>query len=198
MVAVQERIIRVWSGQIQARVKIAGEGPPLVFLHGAFGLTWDAFLETLAQYHTVYAPEHPGTTPGDPDAIKPLDDLWDLVLYYDELFDWLGLEVPIVVGHSFGGMVASACLVFDYRYLRASDGEPRGQIFPWEQIEDHRNAITYASELPEVDAERLGIWGTSYSGGHVLCVGALDRRVKCVASQVPPIDGWRDLTRLVT
>jgi pimeloyl-ACP methyl ester carboxylesterase len=107
MVAVQERIISVWNGQIQARVKIAGEGPPLVFLHGAFGLTWDAFLEALAQHHTVYAPEHPGTSPGDPDAIKALDDLWDLVLYYDELFDRLGLEVPAVVGHSFGGMVAA-------------------------------------------------------------------------------------------
>jgi uncharacterized protein len=91
-----------------------------------------------------------------------------------------------------------ACLVFDYRYLGASDGEPRGQIFPWEQIEDYRNAMTFASELPEVDAERIGIWGSSYSGGHVLCVGALDRRVRCVVSQVPLIDGWKDLTRLVT
>ena len=107
MVSVQERTLSVWGSQIHPRVKIGGEGPPLVFLHGAYGLQWDAFLDTLSQSHTVYAPEHPGTTPGDPDAIKPLDDFWDLVLYYYELFDQLELEAPIVVGHSFGGMVAA-------------------------------------------------------------------------------------------
>ncbi len=107
MVAVQDRTVSVWGSQIRPRVKIGGEGPPLVFLHGAYGLRWDSFLDALAQDYTVYAPEHPGTTPGDPDAIKPLDDLWDLVLYYYELFDQLGLEAPVVVGHSFGGMVAA-------------------------------------------------------------------------------------------
>ena len=107
MVAVQERTLSVWDRQIQARVKIGGEGPPLVFFHGAFGLEWDPFLDNLSQTHTVYAPEHPGTSPGDPDAIKTLDDLWDLVLYYYELFDQLELEAPAVVGHSFGGMVAA-------------------------------------------------------------------------------------------
>jgi pimeloyl-ACP methyl ester carboxylesterase len=107
MVTVQERTLSVWGGQIQPRVKIAGDGPPLVFFHGAYGLAWDPFLDGLAQGRTVYAPEHPGTTPGDPDAIRPLDNLWDLVLYYYELFDQLGLEAPDVVGHSFGGMVAA-------------------------------------------------------------------------------------------
>ena len=107
MVTIQEHTLSVWRGQIQSRVKVAGQGPPLVYLHGAAGLKWDDFLEGLSRTHTVYAPEHPGTTPGDPDAIKPLDDLWDLVLYYYELFDGLGLESPAVVGHSFGGMVAS-------------------------------------------------------------------------------------------
>jgi pimeloyl-ACP methyl ester carboxylesterase len=107
MAAIQERTLRVWAGQIQPRVKIAGDGPPLVFFHGAYGLTWDPFLDTLAQQYTVYAPEHPGTTPGDADAIKPLDNLWDLVLYYYDVLDQLGLDAPAVVGHSFGGMVAA-------------------------------------------------------------------------------------------
>ena len=106
MVTIQERTLSVWGEQIRSRVKIAGQGPPLVFLHGTTGLRWDEFLDNLTQTHTVYAPEHPGTTPGDPDAIKPLDDFWDLVLYYYEIFDRLGLESPAVVGHSFGGMVA--------------------------------------------------------------------------------------------
>jgi len=107
MIAVKEYTVNVWKGQIPCRVKSAGQGPPVVFLHNAYGLVWDPFLDILAQHRTVYAPEHPGTTPGHPEAIKPLDNLWDLVLYYYELFDQLGLEAPAVVGHSFGGMVAA-------------------------------------------------------------------------------------------
>ena len=107
MVATQDREVRAWRDQVRARVKVAGSGPPLVFLHGAFGLQWDPFLDALASSFTVYAPEHPGTTPGAPDEIKPIDTLWDLVLYYDELLDALGLDAPAVVGHSFGGMIAA-------------------------------------------------------------------------------------------
>jgi pimeloyl-ACP methyl ester carboxylesterase len=102
-----DRAVSVVDGRIQAHVKTAGSGPPLVFLHGAYGLAWDPFLDALAQAHTVYAPEHPGTTRGDPDAIHVLDDLWDLVLFYDDLFEQLGLDAPAVVGHSFGAMVAA-------------------------------------------------------------------------------------------
>lgn len=107
MSAPNDTVVSVWDGRIQAHVKQAGAGPPLVFIHGAYGLRWDPFLDLLAQTHTVYAPEHPGTSAGDPDAIQALDDLWDLVLYYDELFDRLGLDAPALVGHSFGAMVAA-------------------------------------------------------------------------------------------
>ena len=44
-------------------------------LHGAAGLAWDPFLDALAEHHTVYAPEHPGTTVGDPDSVDHLDNL---------------------------------------------------------------------------------------------------------------------------
>lgn len=107
MAAVHERSVSVWKNQINPKIHVAGDGPPLVFLHGAYGLTWDPFLDALAERFSVYAPEHPGTTVGDPDGIKPLDTLWDLVLYYDELFEQLGIQNPAVVGHSFGGMVAA-------------------------------------------------------------------------------------------
>jgi fermentation-respiration switch protein FrsA (DUF1100 family) len=90
-----------------------------------------------------------------------------------------------------------AVLLFDYRCLGASEGEPRGQVFPWDQIEDYRNAISFARQQPEVDGDRIGIWGTSYSGAHVLVVGALDRRVKCIVAQVPLVDGWANLHRIV-
>src|SRR6266487_783713 len=74
-----------------------------------------------------------------------------------------------------GGLGA---LVFDNRNFGASDGEPRQEIDPWAQLRDYRHAITYARTRPEVDRERIGIWGSSYSGGHVLVVAAIDRRVK--------------------
>ena len=88
-------------------------------------------------------------------------------------------------------------LVFDNRCFGASDGEPRQEIDPWAQVRDYRHAITYASTLPEVDPKRIGIWGSSYSGGHVLVVGAIDRRVKAVVSQVPLISGRANIRALV-
>jgi uncharacterized protein len=88
-------------------------------------------------------------------------------------------------------------LVFDNRNFGASDGEPRYEIDPWEQVRDYRHAISYACTLTEVDADRIGIWGSSYSGGHVLVVGAIDRRVKCVVGQVPLASGHRNARRLV-
>lgn len=90
-----------------------------------------------------------------------------------------------------------AALVFDNRCFGASDGKPRQHIDPWRQIADYRDAITYASTLAEVDGNRIGIWGSSYSGAHVLVVGAMDRRVRCVVSQVPLISGHRNARRLI-
>ena len=102
----QERTIAVWQERIHLRVVSKGSGPALVFFHGPWGFTWDAFLDILARDFTVHAPEHPGTTAGAPDEIYQLDGLWDLVLCYDELLDALQLDQAVLVGHSFGGMVA--------------------------------------------------------------------------------------------
>ena len=90
-----------------------------------------------------------------------------------------------------------SALVFDNRNFGSSEGEPRQEIDPWRQVQDYRDAITFAETLPETDPERIGIWGSSYSGGHVLVVGAMDRRVKCVVSQVPLISGHRNARRLI-
>jgi uncharacterized protein len=88
-------------------------------------------------------------------------------------------------------------LVFDNRCFGASDGEPRQEIDPWAQVRDYRHAITYASTLPDVSPQRIGVWGSSYSGGHVMVVAAIDRRVKAVVSQVPLISGHDNLRALV-
>src|SRR5271170_3759644 len=90
-----------------------------------------------------------------------------------------------------------AALVFDNRNFGASDGEPRQEIDPWKQVRDYRDAITYAQELPETNPDRIGVWGSSYSGGHVIVVGAIDRRVKCVVAQVPLASGHENAWRLI-
>src|SRR3984885_9644781 len=90
-----------------------------------------------------------------------------------------------------------ASVVYDNRNFGASDGEPRQEIDPWLQIRDYSDAITFARGLEQTDPERIGIWGSSYSGGHVLVAAAIDRRVKCVVSQVPLISGWQNFRRLV-
>lgn len=78
-----------------------------------------------------------------------------------------------------------AVLVYDHRNFGASDGEPRRQINPWAQARDYRHALTWLGNRPQVDSGRLGVWGSSYSGGEVLVVGACDRRVKAVVANVP-------------
>lgn len=83
-----------------------------------------------------------------------------------------------------------AVLVFDYRYMGASEGEPRGQLFYYDQHYDYRNAISWLTLQKEVDALRIGAWGTSNSGGHVLHIAAFDKRIKSVVAQVPAVGVW--------
>ena len=71
-------------------------------------------------------------------------------------------------------------LVHDHRNFGRSGGGLRGDIGPWRQIADWRRAISYLERRPEVDPTRIGLWGTSYAGGHALVLGATDRA--CAAS----------------
>ena len=86
-----------------------------------------------------------------------------------------------------------SAIVIDYRYFGGSTGEPRQHIDPWSQIEDYRNTISYLETREEIDKDRIGAWGISYSGGHVLILGALDERVRAICSVVPVIDGYDNL-----
>jgi uncharacterized protein len=103
----------------------------------------------------------------------------------------------IVIPHYAEPIIKSgvAALMFDYRGLGESDGEPRQHIDPVGQIEDYKNAISFIMTQPEVDPNRVGIWGISYSGGHVLAVGGTDPRVKCIVSTVPVVEGWETMRR---
>lgn len=109
--------VKVWQDRVPLTIHVMGEGPALVFFHGPWGLTWGPFLDALAERFTVYAPEHPGTTPGLPDAISEVDTLWDLILCYDELLEHLRLDEVVLAGHSFGAMMA--CEVAAQRSSRA-------------------------------------------------------------------------------
>jgi fermentation-respiration switch protein FrsA (DUF1100 family) len=115
----------------------------------------------------------------------------------------------VVMAHGFSGVkeqyldryaevfstAGMAALVFDHRNFGTSDGTPRQEIDPWQQIRDYRHAITFAGTLQEIDNNRIGVWGTSYSGGHVLVVGAIDSRVKCIVAQAPTISGSANAQR---
>jgi pimeloyl-ACP methyl ester carboxylesterase len=98
--------VQVAGGFAANEVICGGDGPPLVYLHGPFGPDpWEGYLADLARTHRVFAPAHPGGR--DPADLERLDNVADLLLYYDDLLDAMGLDEVVLVGHSFGGMVAA-------------------------------------------------------------------------------------------
>ena len=135
-----------------------------------------------------------------------------------ELGAWLflpegdGIRPAITMAHGFGGTkehglerfalafaaAGFVVLVHDHRNFGTSGGDLRGDIDPWQQIADWRRAISYLESRPEVDATRIGLWGTSYAGGHALVLGATDRRLRCVVAQVPTISGYEQGLRRVS
>jgi len=102
------RRLKLWQDRIETEVEISGKGPPLVWLHGPWGLNQDrSFIERLAAGNTVYAPRFPGTTSGDPNAVHALVGWHDLAVYHGELLEALELGAPAVAGHSFGALLAA-------------------------------------------------------------------------------------------
>ena len=69
--------------------------------------------------------------------------------------------------------------------------ELRDVVHPWERIQDIVSVIAWTVAEPEVDADKLGLWGTSYGGGHILFVAAYDARIKAVVAQAAAFDGRR-------
>ena len=91
--------------------------------------------------------------------------------------------------------VGFATLRFDYRNDGESTGTPRQHIDPWGQIEDYRNALSFAETLDDIDMSRTGVFGISYSGGHVLILSSIDTRPQFAISVVPVIDGFQTIRR---
>ena len=82
-----------------------------------------------------------------------------------------------------------ACLVFDYRHFGDSSGEPRQLLSVSRQLEDWASAVGYARKDPRVDGSKVIIWGSSFSGGHVLKTAASVDGVAGVMSQCPFTSG---------
>jgi hypothetical protein len=122
-----------------------------------------------------------------------------------------GLKPAITMAHGYAGVkehgierfaqafaeAGFVVLLHDHRGFGASDGEPRQDVDPWRQVADWRRAISFLESLDGVDANRIGLWGTSYAGGHALVLGATDRRLRCVVAQVPTISGFEQGLRRI-
>ncbi len=87
-----------------------------------------------------------------------------------------------------------AALVFDYRHFGASGGEPRSLLDIRRQLSDWRAAVAFARSLEGID--RVALWGSSFSGGHVIETAAADPDIAAVVAQVPFVDGFANLLRL--
>lgn len=121
----------------------------------------------------------------------------------DEFVGAEGSRPCVVMAHGFAGTVDSGlmpyaegfaaagidALAFDYRHFGGSDGEPRQLLSVGRQLEDYAAAIAFARSLAGVDPDRIVLWGSSYSGGHVVQVAVADGRIAAVISQVPAMDG---------
>lgn len=109
----------------------------------------------------------------------------------------------LIMAHGFGAIRAAglpgfaqrfaqsgiAALVFDYRCLGTSEGEPRGLIDIARQRADYRAAVSYARTVDGVDPTRIALWGTSFSGGHVLSLTAEDAGLAAGVIMNPFVDG---------
>lgn len=96
-----------------------------------------------------------------------------------------GLE-PFAEAFADAGLDA---LLFDYRCFGDSTGEPRQLGIPARHRDDYRAAVAFARGLDGVDPGRIVLWGTSWSGGHVIYVAADDPRIAAVIAQTPDVDG---------
>ena len=105
----------------------------------------------------------------------------------------------IILAHGFSGTInhidhyaaafAAAgftSIIYDHRGFGASDGSPRLEVDPYQQMADWRDVITQAGDLDEVDpTPGFGIWGSSFAGGLAIAIAANDPRVSVVVAQVP-------------
>jgi len=102
----RSRLLALGAGRPTVEVLEAGDGAPVLFLHGAGGIpVWEGVLPLLAREYHVYAPLLPGF--GQSAGLEYLEDHLDLFLHGFDVMEALGLDRPYVVGESLGGWVAA-------------------------------------------------------------------------------------------
>jgi pimeloyl-ACP methyl ester carboxylesterase len=144
------------------RVMEAGEGEPVLFLHGAGGLNWYPLLENLARKRRVIAPEHPGF--GKSKIPDWMMSVGDLAFFYLDFLHTLGLENMHLVGHSLGGWTAAEIAIRNTGRLKSvsllapagvrSPQVPFGDIFLWTP-EEHARRSFYDRKLIEARIQQL-------------------------------------------
>ncbi|NNG39977.1 prolyl oligopeptidase family serine peptidase [Flexivirga sp. ID2601S] len=151
----------------------------------------------------AFAPSASAAAPPRADVWIPSHREWLSGWLYRPTADTSSRRPVIVTAHGLGcikemGLDAYArkfvaagyvVVAFDYRFFAGSTGRPRQLLDIPSQLQDWHAAIAWARQLPGVDPDRVGIFGTSFSGGHVLKVAAADPRVAAVISQCPFTDG---------
>jgi pimeloyl-ACP methyl ester carboxylesterase len=221
MTTAEIRRIKLWQNRIETEVEIAGSGPPLVYLHGPWGLAPDrAFVARLAERHRVFAPKFPGTTPGDPNSVHALDGWHDLVVYSGELFDTLALSAPALAGHSFGALLAAEIAVVAPRSVsRLVLIDPVGlwrddhPVQNWMLLSDTARKVALFADpdgaaarrffaVPDDPAARVEtlsqmIWAQACTGKFVWPIAdrGLSRRMHRIAG--PTLLVWGDADRIV-
>jgi dienelactone hydrolase len=129
------------------------------------------------------------------------------VRFAGEIAAWLyhpeGATGAVVLGHGLSAVrdqrlpayaerfaaAGLAALIFDYRHFGASGGEPRQLLDINRQLEDWRSAFAYARGLEGIT--RVGLFGSSFGGGHVLSLAAEEPAVAAVVAQCPMTDGLK-------
>ncbi|WP_028935446.1 alpha/beta hydrolase [Pseudonocardia spinosispora] len=129
----------------------------------------------------------------------PTDEL-DVWLY---LPDGPGPHPTVVMAHGITGVKAAglepfaehfrahgfAAVVFDYRYWGRSTGSPRELLSIKQELADYRTALAWARRQPQLDAERLFVWGTSFAGMHIVELAADEPGLAGAIAQCPLVDG---------
>src|SRR5260370_36513117 len=139
---------------VKVRLFTAGDGPPLLFLHGAGGIEqWLRFFDLLAARHHVMVPEHPGFGGSDNPAF--IRNVGDVAMYYldflDDLLGRSGGEKVHLVGQSLGGWIAAELATRNCSHLKSLSllapagirvkGFPSGDNFIWSPEEAARNLV---------------------------------------------------------
>ncbi len=164
-------------------------------------------MNTLNKDHTVKRPDPSAAAFPPPLLFKRYDHTFisrgtpcEAWLYLPQ-----GVSRPpvIVMAHGFGGQRwmrlpayaeyfaknGMGVFLFDYRGFNDSGGEPRNYVNPSRHIEDWTAALNYVRSLGMVAAERVALWGTSFSAGHVMVIAARDQNISAIVLQVPFTDG---------